>query len=327
MPMKIDAHIHVAADDTRATGFMDEIGLKFLNIAVAHGDDWRERYYHTFSDLAREDGDHFAWCTTFDLPAFPDPDYADRTIAGLDHDFANGALACKVWKNIGMELKDQGGQFVQIDHPMFEPILSYLEREERTLIAHLGEPLACWQPLDPGNPHYGYYSQHPKWHLYGRTEFPSHAEIIAARDRILGRHPGLRFVGAHLGSLEFDVSEIAARFDRYPNFMVDTSARLGDLMCQDPDKVRAFFLDYSDRILFGTDIVMLETFSRLSSEEIAARCNEMRTEYDTWFQYFESDRETSHVAQSSPGIHLPEHVLNRIYFKNAAAAFPGLVPS
>mgnify|MGYP001819055332 CR=1 FL=1 len=259
--MKIDAHVHVSADVPDAIALMDEVGVKFLNIAVAHGSGWRERYHRPFSGLARRDGEHFAWCTSFDLPVFPDPDYADRTIAELDRDFTNGAVACKVWKNIGMDLKDENGQFVQIDHPIFQPILSHLEREERTLIAHLGEPLACWLPLDPGNPHYGYYSQNPEWHLYGRSDYPSHTEIIAARDRILERHPQLKFVGAHLGSLEFDVSEIAARFDRHPNFMVDTSARLGDLMCQDPGKVRSFFLEYSDRILFGTDIVMLEPFT------------------------------------------------------------------
>ena len=325
--MKIDAHIHVTADTPQAVAFMEEIGVKFLNISVTHGDDWRERYYRRFSSLAGRDRIHFAWCTSFDLPRFPQPDYAERVIEGLDDDFANGAVACKVWKNIGMELKDEDGQFVQIDHPIFKPILDHLEREERTLIAHLGEPLACWQPLDPGNPHFGYYSQNPEWHLYGRPDFPAHTEIIAARDRILERHPKLKFVGAHLGSLEFDVAEIAARFDRYPNFLVDTSARLGDLMCQDPDKVRAFFLEYSDRILFGTDIVMLEPFSNLSPEKLTTRCDEMRKEYEAWFQYFETDRLTSHAGQSSAGIHLPESVLNRIYLENATAAFPGIVPS
>ena len=323
--MKIDAHIHVAADAPQAIAFMDEIGVKFLNIAVACGSGWREQYFRPFADLAEKDGEHFAWCTSFDLPVFPDPDYADRTIAELDRDFAKGAVACKVWKNIGMELKDEDGQFVQIDHPIFSPILEHLEREGHTLIAHLGEPLACWQPLDPGNPHYGYYSQNLEWHLYGRSGFPSHGEIIAARDRVLERHPGLKFVGAHLGSLEFDVSEIAARFDRYPNFLVDTSERLGDLMCQDPDKVRAFFLEYSDRILFGTDIVMLEPFSTLSPETVTRRCEEMREVFNAWFQYLETNQSVSHVGQSSPGIHLPESVLNRVYLENAAAAFPGIV--
>ena len=324
--MKIDAHIHVTADDPVAIAFMEEIGVKFLNISVTHGDDWRECYYRRFSSLARRDRKHFAWCTSFDLPRFPDPDYAERVIEGLDDDFANGAVACKIWKNIGMELKDEDEQFVQIDHPIFKPILDHLEREERTLIAHLGEPLACWQPLDPGNPHYGYYSQNPEWHLYGRSDFPTHTEIITARDRILERHPGLKFVGAHLGSLEFDVTELARRFDRYPNFAVDVSARLGDLMCQDPEKVRTFFLEYSDRILFGTDIVMLEPFSSLDADTVTRRCEEMRQVYDDYFQYFETDRLTAHAGQSSSGINLPESVLHRFYFENALAFYPGIMP-
>ncbi|RKX31363.1 MAG: amidohydrolase [Verrucomicrobia bacterium] len=323
--MKIDAHIHVTADAPQAIAFMEDLGIKFLNISVTHGDDWRDHYYRRFSALAENDQEHFAWCTSFDLPRFPDPAYAERVIAGLDEDFSNRAVACKIWKNIGMEVLDENGCFVQIDHPIFRPILDYMEREGRTMIAHLGEPLACWQPLDPGNPHYGYYSQYPEWHLYGRSDFPSHTEIIAARDRILERHPKLRFVGAHLGSLEHDVTEVADRFDRYPNFAVDVSARLGDLMCQDPEKVRAFFLKYPDRILFGTDIVMPDPFSSLDPDTVTLRCEEMRQVYDTYFQYFETDRLTTHVGQSSTGINLPESVLNRFYLENASAFYPDIL--
>lgn len=322
--MKIDAHIHVAADSSSAIEVMDTHGLKFLNIAVAYGDDWRDRYHRPFASLARDDPRHFAWCTSFDLPTLPDEDFAKRTIESLEQDFAHGAVACKVWKNIGMELKDEAGRFVQIDHPVFEPILDHLEHTGRTLIAHLGEPLACWLPLDPGNPHYGYYSQNLEWHLHGRSDVPSHGEIIAARDRVLERHPKLKFVGAHLGSLEYDVDELARRFSLYPNLSVDVSARLGDLMNQDPEKVRQFFIKFADRLLFGTDIVMLKPFSGLSETNAAAQIQELEETYAAWFQYFETCRPTSWVGQSSTGIALPGPVLDRFYRENAIRCFPGI---
>lgn len=322
--MRIDAHIHVTADAPEATDFMAAADLKFLNISVAFDNDWRRDYHEPFSGLALRDPGRFAWSTSFDLPGFPDLDYAERTIAGLERDFGNGAVACKVWKNIGMELKDDTGRYVQIDHPVFTPILDYLEREERTLIAHLGEPLACWQPLDPKNPHYDYYSQNPEWHMHGRSGFPSHTEIIAARDRVLERHPRLQFVGAHLGSLEYDVAEVADRFERFPSFSVDVSARLGDLMNQDPAKVRAFFLKYPDRIVFGTDIVMLEPFSQLSPEIRADRVEELSKTYEAWFRFFETNEVATLWGQAAPGIRLPTKVLDLFYRDNAIRLYPGI---
>jgi predicted TIM-barrel fold metal-dependent hydrolase len=54
--------------------------------------------------------------------------------------------------------------------------------------------------------------------------------------------------------MEVDVDEIARHFDRYPNFAVDTAARMLYLMKQPPEKVRAFLTKYQDRVVYGTDL-------------------------------------------------------------------------
>ena len=64
----------------------------------------------------------FAWCTSFTLPDFVNPAWRDQAIASLDTDFANGAIACKVWKNFGMELRKPDGSFAMPDDPIFDPI-------------------------------------------------------------------------------------------------------------------------------------------------------------------------------------------------------------
>ena len=133
------------------------------------------------------------------------------------------------------------------------PIYAFLAERSKPLLAHLAEPREAWLPLDPKSVHYGYYSSNPEWHLAGRAGFPSHAEIVAARDRVLERNPRLTVIGAHLGSLEHDVDELAKRLDRYPNFFVDCSARTVDLTRQPAEKVRAFLVRYQDRVLYGLD--------------------------------------------------------------------------
>ncbi len=322
---KIDAHIHFVGDHPDTVRLLRELDVKLLNICVAHNPSWRQAEAEPYRRLAREFPDRYAWCTSFDVPGFDDPDYIDRVIEGLGRDFTEGgALACKVWKNVGMEVRKPGGEFLFVDDPLFEPIWAYLERAERPLLFHIAEPLACWQPLAPGRPHYSYYSQNPQWHMHGRTDMPSHEALVGSWERLVERHPGLRVIGAHLGSLEYDVAEVARRLDRYPNLAVDMSARLGDLVFQDSQTVREFFLRYQDRILFGTDLVRRRSQTQMTDAERQALYQGTREQYQAHFAYFESDGPVRVRQWDAQGLNLPEPVLQKFYTANARAWYPGL---
>ena len=314
---KIDAHIHWYADHPDCTDMFDRVGLKLLNVCVALDADgsWREDA-RVYGELASRDPKRFAWCTTFDPFGFGDPDFAERVIAGLVRDFADGAAGCKVWKNIGMEIRKPTGEFLMIDDPVFDPIFGYLQKEGITVLAHIGEPRECWEPLNPDGPHHGYYRAHPEWHMYGRTDFPSYRSIIDARDRMLAKFPKLPVVGAHLGSLEYDVEEIARRLDRYPNFAVDSSARILNLVHQRSAVVRRFFESYQDRILFGTDIVHMQRASTQSPLERRTVLASREDHYRMEGAYFEST-DTVHVnGREIEGLGLPEAVLKKFYSTN-----------
>lgn len=321
----IEAHIHFADDDPGFVALLEKYDLKLLNICVAADEfgGWRqmaERYRH-FTDTEPE---RYAWCTTFDLPRFDDPDYVEKVIAELDQDFANGAIACKVWKNLGMEVRKPSGEFFMVDDPLLDPIFDHLAKNERPLLMHIAEPLACWQPLEVDSPHRGYYEENPQWHMYNKPEYPSHAQLIDARDHVVAKHPKLRVIGAHIGSLEYDVAEPAKRFARYPNFAMDISARLGDLAYQDSEKVRDFFLTYPDRLLFGTDIVQWEPLSTLSEADRAAKLAWVDENYATHFAYFERTGVVNVHGRKTLGLGLPDNILDKFYRTNARTWYPGL---
>ena len=44
---------------------------------------------------------------------------------------------------------------------------------------------------------------------------------------MLEKNPELIFIGAHMGSLEWSVDELAKRLDKFPNMSVDMAARIG----------------------------------------------------------------------------------------------------
>ena len=159
--------------------------------------------------------------------------------------------------------------------------------------------------------------------MYGRTDMPSHQELMAARDAVAAQHPTLRVVGAHFGSLEYDVDEIAKRFDLYPNFAVDISARLADFALQDTDKVRRFCLDYQDRILWGTDLVA-GAVSKMPPEKQARFLNYAEETYREYTEFFESDGDVKIGRHTRKGLGLPDAILEKIYRANAQRWYPGM---
>jgi predicted TIM-barrel fold metal-dependent hydrolase len=331
MAARIDAHLHLSCDGEAGLRLLADLDLKLLNISVPQPDreKWRART-NRFRSLAERHPDRFAWVAGFDLPTWDadgnlEVDYAERVIAGLEENLTAGAVGVKIWKNVGMEVVKPSGEYLMVDDPLYDPIYDYLEAKATTLLLHIGEPLACWLPLDdPDNPHYGYYSKNPQWHMYGRQDKPSYQHIIDARDRMVAGHPRLRVVGAHLGSLEYDVDAIAQRFDEFSNFAVDTSARLLDLASQDTAKVRAFVECYHDRILFGTDIVDDTPWSTLADDEVAEKAARTRERIMQELAWYGQDGDLRIRDRQTTGLGLPADALEDVVRRNAERWYPGL---
>lgn len=318
----IDAHAHMAADGPEGAALLSELGVRVMNISLGLDTEgrWREASDFgavAFAALARTQPKRFAWCTSFDLPTFRDADYTERVIAQLERDVSAGAVACKVWKNVGMEVRDERGEFVLIDHAILQPIFAYLERRAIPTVLHVGEPKACWLPLDERSPHYDYYREHPEWHMHGRTDVPSWEELLAARDRLLERHPRLRVVGAHLASIEHDLSELAARLERFPNLAVDSGGRLLDLALLEPSAVCSFFERFGDRILFGSDICLPRAHSEMSTDQRQRSLQEIRAAYALAEAFYGTDRVLECGRHTFRGLALPEPQTRRFFAENA----------
>ena len=255
---RIDAHAHVFAERRPVLDVLERLNLTAVTVCVV------DRYDPGFETVAPQHAmaRHLAewsrgrlpWIATFDDAGFAEPGFAARTLAQIDAALEQGALGVKIYKSIGMELRSASGRYVLPDDPVFEPVFAGLEKRGTTVYAHLAEPIAAFAPLDPKSPDYGYYKANPAWHVHGRPGVPSKETILAARDRVLERHPKLSRRGLPPGSMEEDVDDIARRLDRYPNFAVDTAARVVHLMLQPREKVREFLIQYQDRVLYGTDL-------------------------------------------------------------------------
>ena len=308
---KIDVHAHYRTDNPELIAALAEWNVRAVLVNVTGSDRNIAEKWRDFRALQAAHPDRFFLVTTFDPFRFNQPDFVASTIAQLRADIAAGAKGVKVWKDIGMELKDDRGMYVQIDHPRFQPIWDFLAEQHIPVMAHIGEPLAAWQPLNDASPHFWYYTNNPQYHAYAHPEIPRHEVIIAARDRWIARNPKLTIVAMHLASLEYDVDEVGKRLDAYPNLYVETAARINDLAMQPSEKVRDFFLRYQNRVMWGTDF----------GEGSTSRAGLNASFEQHWRYYASGDTVTLGSARgwhgTVQGLSLPMTVLDKFAHRNA----------
>ena len=154
------------------------------------------------------------------------------------------------------------------------------------------------------NERYEELAAHPDWSFCG-AEY-SKGQLLEQRDRVIARHPATTFVCAHVAESSENLARVTQLLDSWPNVYVDISARAAELGRQ-PYRAREFFLRYSDRIVFGTDLLPEERMYRLYFRFLETA--------DEYFEY------PSHASRQGRwniyGLYLPDEVLRRVYRENA----------
>lgn len=320
---KFDAHVHANVADSGLLDAAQKAGFELLSINVDYPVFPAVPEQFRVARLLRDrDPVRFHFAGTFTMTGWGTPAWAPKMRKEIGEAAAAGAVAIKVWKNVGMVERGAAGKLVAIDDPGFDPLARTLEERDLPLIVHHGEPHNCWLPLDQMTTDNDreYFRAHPEYHMYLHPEMPSYASLMAARDRFAARHPRLKIDGAHLASLEWSVDEMAKFLDAHPNAVIDTAARMSQVQFQsaaDREKVRAFFIRYADRILYATD---LTENPGIAPAEMAAQADAV---WQSDWRYL-ATAESQHVAaikRDVQGLDLPRSVIDRIYWSNARRFF------
>ncbi|MDH5400116.1 MAG: amidohydrolase [Cyclobacteriaceae bacterium] len=317
---KIDFHTHYRYDREYLVPLLKKWNMQTVLIDVPKEDlIQNDTLWAAMKAQYNKHPDQFYLCAGFESSNIDDPEFANKIIAKLEDDFANGARMVKVWKIHGMVTKDASGKYIQIDDPRIQPVWDHLTKRNIPVIAHIGEPLQAWRPLDENNPHYGYYKEHPEYHAYNDPEVPQWEEIMAARDNWIAKNPNLTIVAAHMGSMSHDLKLVAERLDKYPNMYAETAARWGDIVLQDPTLVQDFFIKYQDRVLYGTDFGINSLPDPNNPDN--GQGNTIEKRMDMHWQYLSGsdsllfDRGSLQVKTHS--LNLPDSVLRKFYYDNA----------
>jgi predicted TIM-barrel fold metal-dependent hydrolase len=259
---------------------------------------------------------------TFTEPSynrFLEPGYPALQAQAIADAHAAGAKGLKILKTLGLYLRENitSGRLVKVDDPRFDPMWDACGQLDMPVAIHVSDPAAFFTPTDRFNERYEELNNHPDWSYYGH-DFPGNAEILEARNRVFARHPKTQFITLHVGNFAENLENVSQNLERFPNMHVDTAARLGELGRQ-PRTARAFFEKYQDRILFGTDATP-------HSDQLPQQVYGDKL-YEIYFRFLETDDEYFDYAPAPVppqgrwriyGIHLPDDVLRKVYYANAA---------
>jgi len=315
---KIDVHTHYRYAREYLPSLFKKWNMSSVLVDVSIKDSTGivRRSWDEYLTHAEAYPDVFSLCSSFIGVGIDSPDFAQKTIEQLGQEIDEGAKMVKVWKNFGMVTKDASGNFIQIDDARLQPIWDFLKNKGIPVMAHIGEPEQAWRPLDPNNPHYGYYKNNPQYHAYKFPEIPSYETIMAARDNWIEKNPNLKVLCAHLGSMSHNVDMVAERLDKFPNMSIELAARFGDLVSQDSKKVGEFFEKYQNRILFGSDYGNSTPEDALTADELVREQEELDANYNRLWTYLSSKDSVEIRGQRNIGLGLPADVLHKVYFKN-----------
>jgi predicted TIM-barrel fold metal-dependent hydrolase len=253
-------------------------------------------------------GRFFTFCQ-LDWDALADPDGPERLEQSLRESAAAGAKGIKVWKNLGLLVRDAAGALVAPDDARVIHLMRVAGELGLPVLIHTADPKAFFEPLDARNERIDELMEQPDWWFGDRERFPSFGELLASHAALVLACPGTRFIGAHAGCAAEDLDLVERLLDRAPNYSIDIAGRMAELGRQ-PRRFRALVDRFPDRVLFGTDIypVTLEQY-RLHFRFLETA--------DEAFDYAPEDHVPPQGRWTVSGLDLDPAELSAIYRDNA----------
>ena len=244
-----------------------------------------------------------------DFNKIDDEDFAKNNVEIIKNAVAQGVIGLKVYKNLGLNLKDNSGERVKVDDKRLNPIWEICGELNIPVLIHSGEPSPFFDHIDKHNERFLHARQKPQ-SFRNSDEYPSFDEVMQEQYNMFKNNPNTTFINAHLGWYGNDLDKMSAQLDDLPNVYTEIGAVIAELGRQ-PIRARKFFVEHQDRVLFGKDTYKKSEF------DVYFRILETSDEY---FDYYRK----RHAHWKMYGLNLPDSILKKLYYKNARKLFPNI---
>ena len=244
-----------------------------------------------------------------DFNKIDDADFGTNNVEIIKDAVAQGVIGLKVYKNLGLNLKDNSGERVKVDDKRLNPIWEICGELNIPVLIHSGEPSPFFEHIDKHNERFLHARQKPQ-SFRNSEEYPSFDEVMQEQYNMFKNNPNTTFINAHLGWYGNDLDKMSAQLDDLPNVYTEIGAVIAELGRQ-PIRARRFFVEHQDRVLFGKDTYKKSEF------DVYFRILETSDEY---FDYYRK----RHAHWKMYGLNLPDSILKKLYYKNARKLFPNI---
>lgn len=304
----IDVHNHQrglgSGDLSNLTRDMDALNMKVMvNLSGGNGPVLKRMTDNVKAHAPKR----FIVFANINFSGIGEAGWTEKAVKQLQADYDAGAGGLKIFKNLGLSVKDNTGKRVPVDDPRLDAIWDKCGELKMPVLIHTADPKPFWDPMDDHNERWLELETHP-----GRKRGPDNPApwetLIAEQHRMFKKHPRTTFIDAHFGWYANDLGHLGKLLDDMPNVVVEFGAVIAELGRQ-PRMARQFFEKYQDRILFGKD-------------------SWQPAEYATYFRVLETADEyfpyhkKYHAFWRMYGMNLPDDILRKVYYKNALRIIP-----
>ncbi|HBC87501.1 MAG TPA: hypothetical protein DCZ94_11145 [Lentisphaeria bacterium] len=249
--MIIDSHFH-AYSGKDCSGFlrdlMEKAGLDAISIAsipkeLVHD----EHFYNEEALKLKKENPGKVY-------AFGSLDYSDKGYLRGKVDFAGqakrlfeaGADGIKMLEGKTNARKALG---IPLDSPIYDSFYSYMQENAFPILMHVADPEEFWDPVKAPD-----WAKKRGW-FWGDGSFPSKEQLYSETEGILGKFPKLKITFAHFFFLSADIGRASRFLDKWKNVSFDITPgwEMYDNFSRSSSDWSAFFKNYNERIIFGTD--------------------------------------------------------------------------
>jgi predicted TIM-barrel fold metal-dependent hydrolase len=306
----IDIHNHQwqmgSQDLSGLVNDMDKLNLAIMNNLSGGNGSGLERM---LQNIKGHYPNRFTVFANIDFSGIGEAGWTEKAVKQLEEDVHHGASGLKIFKDLGLRIRDNKGVRVTVDDPRLDPIWEKCPELKIPVLIHAADPKPFWDPVDDQNERWLELVTHPE-RKYSSGNYAPWEQIIMEEHRMFRKHPQTTFINAHFGWYANDLAKLSALMDSLPNMYVEFGAVIAEIGRQ-PRMAKKFFEKYQDRILFGKDSWVPE-------------------EYYTYFRVLETDDEyfpyhkKYHAFWRMYGLGLPDDILKKIYYKNALKILPNV---
>ena len=256
--------------------------------------------------------DRFGVFLNLDLAKIDKPDFEKNNIMQIENAVSQGVIGLKIYKNLGLTLRDSRNIRVPVDDDRLSHIWETCAKFNIPVLIHSGEPKAFFDPVDKFNERWLHAREKPR-SFRPSDKYPTFDQVMYEQEQLFKKHPTTTFINAHFGWYGNDLGRLSKQLSELTNVYVEFGAVINELGRQ-PSTARRFFEDYQDRILFGKDIYKMD-------------------EYYIYFQVLETDDEyieyyrKRHGLWRLYGLNLSDEILKKVYYQNALKIFPNINPN